>query len=162
MQSIQVKRLAATNHKPTRYKAFTEKFYAISSESARDALQKLIDKLHWKGTMQRGSLPNGDDVYVFIAPNDRIDAPFQVAPAMGRYEIREGNGNDGEYHRGYQFAANAFDALRQASRRGMICKPRDAKLADIDGDDQQAHLASFVAPIYGDACRWTASASLVD
>lgn len=75
------------------------------------------------------------------------------------YEIREGDGNRGCYRRGIVQARNAFHALELASRSGMICKPRDAKLADIDGDDQNAYLASYVAPIYGDACRWLAEAN---
>ena len=80
---------------------------------------------------------------------------------MNNYQIREGNGNDGEYRRGVIQAPDAFEALRLASRRGMICKPKDVTLDSFDGDDQHCYAASYVAPIYGDACRWTASASLI-
>jgi hypothetical protein len=80
---------------------------------------------------------------------------------MAKFEIREGDGNVGCYHRGIIEADNAFDALRKASRTGLISRPRDVVLSrDIDGDDQHAYIASFVSPIYGDACRWCAEAHL--
>lgn len=78
------------------------------------------------------------------------------------FEIREGDGNDGCRRRGIVEAENAFDALRLASRTGMICKPRDVVLRrDIDGDNEHAYVASYVAPIYGDSCRWLAEAHLI-
>jgi len=80
---------------------------------------------------------------------------------MPMFEIREGNGNDGEYRRGTIEAADAFEALRKASRSRMIWKPKTVTLSSADGDDLQAHLADYVAPIFGDACRWTASARLI-
>lgn len=78
------------------------------------------------------------------------------------YEIREGDGNDGCYRRGTIEATDAFQALRLASRRGMIQKPRDVKLSDFSGDDEHCYAVSYVAPIYGDACRWCAEANLVE
>lgn len=78
-----------------------------------------------------------------------------------RFEIREGDGNDGTYRRGYVIAADAFDALQVASRKGLINKPYDVKFSDADGDSDHASLASFVAPIFGDACRWIAEANIV-
>lgn len=80
---------------------------------------------------------------------------------LNTYEIREGDGNDGCYRRGTIEAPNAFEALRRASRMRMICKPYDVTLRSMDGDEQSAYLASYVAPIYGDACRWCAEAHLV-
>ena len=82
--------------------------------------------------------------------------------ATRSFEIREGDGNQGEYRRGTIEAEHAFEALRLASRRGMIFKPKDVTYASFDGDDQHCHAASYVSPIYGDACRWTASARLID
>ena len=79
---------------------------------------------------------------------------------MKKFEIREGDGNSGEYHRGFVEAPDAFKALRLASRRRIIWKPRTVTLASIEGDDQSAYLADYTAPIFGDACRWTASATL--
>ena len=81
--------------------------------------------------------------------------------ALNTYEIREGDGNQGCYRRGTIEACNAFEALRLASRRGMIHKPYDVTLGSMDGDDQNAYLASYVAPIYGDSCRWCAESHLV-
>jgi len=81
---------------------------------------------------------------------------------MKEFEIREGDGNDGCRRRGTIEAADAFDALRLASRTGMIHKTRDVVLKhDIDGDADHAYVASHVAPIYGDSCRWLAEAHLV-
>lgn len=82
---------------------------------------------------------------------------------MPMFEIREGDGNDGCFRRGQIEATNAFEALRKASRTGLITKTRDVRMKyDIDGDDQHAYVASFVAPIYGDACRWCAEAHIVE
>jgi len=78
------------------------------------------------------------------------------------FEIREGDGNEGCYRRGTIEASNAFEALRKASRTGMIHKTRDVTLRSMDGDDEHAYLASYVSPIYGDACRWCAEANLVE
>ena len=82
---------------------------------------------------------------------------------MPDYIIREGDGNDGCYRRGTITATDAFDAIRKASRTGMIWKPRDVVLKrDIEGDDEFAIVSSYVRPIYGDACRWVAEAHLSD
>lgn len=80
---------------------------------------------------------------------------------MRTYEIREGNGNDGEYRRGFIDAVDSFEALRKASRRRMIWKPKSVTLSSMDGDDEQSYLVDYSNPIFGDACRWCASASLV-
>jgi hypothetical protein len=79
-----------------------------------------------------------------------------------RFEVREGDGNEGCYRRGEVNAFNAYDAMRLASRRGLICKPYDVTLNAIDGDDVNAYLASYRAPIFGDACRWCAETHRVD
>lgn len=82
---------------------------------------------------------------------------------MKRFEIREGDGNSGCYVRGHVIAINAFDALTKAHRIGMIRSPWDVRITkDIDGDDRSAVVASYVRPIFGDACRWVAEANLVD
>ena len=79
------------------------------------------------------------------------------------FEIREGDGNDGCLRRGTIEAADAFDALRLASRKGMIRKTPDVVLKrDIDGDNQHAYVASHTSPIYGDSCRWLAEAHLIE
>lgn len=78
---------------------------------------------------------------------------------MPMFEIREGDGNQGTYHRETIDAKDAFQALRLASRRGIINKPKDVVLKDdIEGDDEYAIVCSYVAPIYGDSCRWVAEA----
>ena len=87
---------------------------------------------------------------------------IMVLVATRSFEIREGDGNQGEYRRGTIEADDAFEALRLASRRGLICKPKVVMYADFDGDDQSCYAASYVSPIWGDACRWTASARLID
>lgn len=86
---------------------------------------------------------------------------FKLTLPLRQFEIREGNGNEGEYRRGYVNAVDSFEALRIASRQGMIVRPWDVKIDSMDGDDTHAYLVSYVAPIYGDSCRWCASASLV-
>jgi hypothetical protein len=74
MRVIQVKYLGATNHRPSRWKAFTwgglraEAPYDYEKNqigNARAAAEKLIadNYLHWK-IGSEGMLPNGD--YVFI------------------------------------------------------------------------------------------------
>jgi hypothetical protein len=81
---------------------------------------------------------------------------------MKMFEIREGDGNDGCRRRGEIEANNAFEALRKASRMGLIHKPWDVVLKrDIDGDGEAAYVASFVRPIFGDSCRWCAESHLV-
>lgn len=82
---------------------------------------------------------------------------------MPLFEIREGDGNMGCYRRGVIEAEDAYEALRKASRQKMICKPRDVVLTrDIEGDDQFAVVCSYVAPIFGDVCRWVAEASIIN
>lgn len=79
------------------------------------------------------------------------------------FEIREGNGNDGTWRRGEIEARNAFDAIRKASRTKLIWKTRDVVLKnDIEGDNQFAIVCSYVAPIFGDSCRWIAEARIVN
>ena len=75
------------------------------------------------------------------------------------YEIREGNGLDGCYRRGTIEAASAKEALILAHRLGMICSPGDVRpTIDIEGDDIQAYLVSYVGG--GESgCRWCAEAN---
>jgi hypothetical protein len=77
------------------------------------------------------------------------------------YEIRSGNGNDGEYYRGVIAADDAFEALRKASRSRMIWKPKAVTLDTMEGDDQSAYLADYrpSQEVFG-ACGWCASATL--
>ncbi len=78
-----------------------------------------------------------------------------------KFEIREGNGNDGTYKRGHVDASDAFQAIRKASRINMIGKPRDVVLKrDIEGDIVRATVCSYVRPIFGSDCRWIAEAIL--
>ena len=81
--------------------------------------------------------------------------------AEANYLIREGDGNDGCYRRGVVRATNAYEALRLASRDGLICKPRNVRLADIEGDDEQAYLCDYDHTIFCDACAWMAEASYI-
>ncbi len=77
------------------------------------------------------------------------------------FEVREGNGNEGECRRCEILAPNAYHALILAHCRGFITSPWDVKITkDIEGDTTNAYVASYVKPIFGDACRWSASASL--
>lgn len=78
------------------------------------------------------------------------------------FEIREGDGNQGCYRRGTIEAADAFDALRKASRQRMIWKPKCVTLNSMDGDDHSAYLTDYCHTIYGDACAWCAEAHLVE
>ena len=94
--------------------------------------------------------------------NVKVLVKVRVKQDLREFEIREGDGNVGCYRRGTVMAIDAFDALRLASRQGLIRKPWDVKLSQADGDDISASLASFVKPIYGDACRWIASAEIVE
>ena len=80
---------------------------------------------------------------------------------MHSYLIREGNGNDGEFKRGLINAENAFEALKKASRCGMINKPKCVLHRNAMGDDHSAFLVDDVHKIYGDCCAWSASAVLV-
>jgi hypothetical protein len=81
---------------------------------------------------------------------------------LKKYEIREGNGNDGTWKVGEVQANDAFRALRLASRRKMIYKPRDVRLSDFAGDSEHCYAISYVSPIFGDACRWCAEAHLME
>ena len=79
------------------------------------------------------------------------------------FEIREGDGNDGTYFRTKIVADDAHQAIRKASRMKIIHKPKDVILKnDIEGDDEHAIVASYVRPIFGDACRWVAEARQLD
>ena len=73
MKAIQVKYLGATNHKPSRWKAFAEGGLQVvipynhaldSQKNARQAAELLICKMGWNNKINgSGGLPNGD--YVF-------------------------------------------------------------------------------------------------
>lgn len=77
------------------------------------------------------------------------------------FEVREGDGSQGEYHRCDIMATSASEALIKAHRHGFIKSPYDVRITmDIEGDDIGSCVASYVKPIYGDACRWSASATL--
>jgi hypothetical protein len=99
---------------------------------------------------------------------DTILAHFDSSPvdANGKprqfvFEIREGDGNAGEYHRCDIMATSASEALILAHRHGFIRSPWDIRITrDIDGDNVNAYVVSYVKPIFGDSCRWSASASL--
>lgn len=76
------------------------------------------------------------------------------------YLVREGDGNDGTFKRGFIEATDAFEALRKASRRGMISKPKVVTLGSMEGDDMHAYLTDYREGFNG--CRWTAEAYLAD
>lgn len=78
MQAIQVKVLAATDHKGTRIKAWS--YSGISITRGRDyeydidkdmanAAWDLAKKLEWTGEFRGGTLPNGDMVWVIGTEN---------------------------------------------------------------------------------------------
>lgn len=80
---------------------------------------------------------------------------------MKKFEIREGNGNDGCYKRGIVEAESASKALIKAHRQGMICSPRDVRITkDIEGDDFQATVSSYAGGF--DYARWTAEANDIE
>lgn len=94
---------------------------------------------------------------------DSISKRFNDGPAgkEWQFDVSEGDGNQGEHHRCSIMAVDAFEALKLAHKHGYIRSPWDVRITkDMDGDAQSAYVASYVSPIYGDACRWTASASL--
>lgn len=72
MQAIQVKYLSATNHRGARLKAFVgtdsvtiSRDYNLDiADNETKAAEMLAQKLSWAGEFIRGSLPNGDVVYV--------------------------------------------------------------------------------------------------
>jgi hypothetical protein len=75
MQAIVVKRLPYTNTRPSRYKATCASgslvrpcghFCDTNDVIDRRLLaEHMRDSFGWKGTLHRGQLPNGDDVFVF-------------------------------------------------------------------------------------------------
>lgn len=77
---------------------------------------------------------------------------------MRTFQIREGNGNDGEFKRGEIKASDAISAIRKASRIGMINKPKCVLHRNVMGDDLSAFLVDYCHQIYGDCCAWSASA----
>ena len=78
---------------------------------------------------------------------------------MSKYEIREGNGNDGELIVGQIEADDAVKAIINSHRMGMIRSPRDVRITqDTNGDSVRACVVSLVDPIVGDSARWCASA----
>ena len=70
MQAIQVKYLGPTNTKPSRLKAIAYGgsvivSYDYGQDDWEYAARALMKKLEWGNReLYRGSLPNGDDVYV--------------------------------------------------------------------------------------------------
>jgi len=71
MKAIQVKYLPVTETKGSRYKAWidggasvTVGFNHVTDLGEDDAMNKLKEKLNWKYDFIKGTLPNGDFVYV--------------------------------------------------------------------------------------------------
>ena len=72
MQAIQVKYLSATNHRGARLKAFVgadsitiSRDYSLDmADNETKVAEMLAQKLWWTGEFIRGSLPNGDVVFV--------------------------------------------------------------------------------------------------
>jgi hypothetical protein len=73
MKAIQVKYLAPTNTKGSRYKAFIgdgisltiDQDYSLDyPENMMLAAKMLAQKLEWKGEFVGGTLPNGDMVFI--------------------------------------------------------------------------------------------------
>ena len=78
MKAIQVKYLAPTNTKPSRWKAFAEGGASVTlsldyeldaGPDARRVAQALVDKMQWAPITGAGCLPNGD--YVFTLGGQR-------------------------------------------------------------------------------------------
>lgn len=91
-------------------------------------------------------------------PVNRDGKPLEVV-----FEVRQGDGNSGEFHVCDIYARNAYEALVNAHRHGLIRSPWDVRITmDIDGDNASAHVASYVKPIWGDSCRWSASAHIAN
>ncbi len=91
-------------------------------------------------------------------PVNRDGEPLEVM-----FEVREGDGNMGDRHICDIYATSAYEALIRAHRSGFIVSPWDVRITkDIQGDDIDAYVASYVRPIYGDCCRWSASASIAN
>lgn len=72
-KAILVKYLAFTNHKPARVKAIVHRSLSItvsvseygSNDEARlEAAKALAESLCWRGKYIKGTLPNGDTVFV--------------------------------------------------------------------------------------------------
>ena len=79
-QAIEVKFLAPTNHRGSRYKAIASAGSVIHhadyslnpSDNGRVAAQKLADKFAWDGAiLQGGTLANGNDVFT-ISYNEGV------------------------------------------------------------------------------------------
>ena len=78
-KAILVKYLGFTNHKPARVKALVHRSLSItvsvseygSSDEARlEAAKALAENLSWRGKYIKGTLPNGDTVFVEEDPLD--------------------------------------------------------------------------------------------
>ena len=78
-KAILVKYLPVTNHKPARVKALVHRSlsitvsvseYGSNDEASLAAAQALAEKLHWRGKCVKGTLPNGDTVFVQEDPLD--------------------------------------------------------------------------------------------
>ncbi len=105
---------------------------------------------------------------LFKATHDTIVEFFDSSPVNrdGKplefvFEIREGRDGEDECHRCEILAPNAHHALILAHCRGFITSPWGTMIArDIEGDTANAHIVNCVKPVFGDACLWSASASL--
>ena len=73
MKAIQVKYLEPTNHRGSRYKAFTGERISLTidvvcsfdyPENMALVAKMLAQKLEWKGEFVGGTLPNGDMVFI--------------------------------------------------------------------------------------------------
>ena len=78
-KAILVKYLPVTNHKPARVKAIVHKSlsitvsvseYGSNDEAELAAAQSLAENLSWRGKYIKGTLPNGDTVFVEEDPLD--------------------------------------------------------------------------------------------
>ena len=72
-KAILVKYLPCTNHKPTRVKAIVHRRlsttvsiseYSCDNEARLEAAKALAESLEWDGEYVKGTLPNGDTVFV--------------------------------------------------------------------------------------------------
>ena len=78
-KAILVKYLPFTNHKPARVKALVHRSvsitvsvseYSSNDEARLEAAKALAENLCWRGEYIKGTLPNGDTVFVEKDPLD--------------------------------------------------------------------------------------------
>ena len=78
-KAILVKYLPFTNHKPARVKAIVHRSlsvtvsvseYASNDEARLAAAKAIAENLNWRGKYIKGTLPNGDTVFVEEDPLD--------------------------------------------------------------------------------------------